>query len=78
MHVHLFAFSASHILRFRVAALAIQENDLTGTLEPLCDVRDDVLIDNEADVYLEFLSADCNGDPPEVTCSCCECFPKDE
>ena len=57
-----------------VDALTIQENNLTGTLEPLCEVRDDVLVDNEADMYLRFIFADCAGDPPEVECSCCLCF----
>ena len=55
-------------------ALTMQENFLTGSLEALCEIRDDVLIDGEAGMYLRFLFADCAGDPPEIECSCCVCF----
>jgi len=53
--------------------LSIQENGVSGTLEPLCEVRDERRESFEE--YLSVIESDCNGDPPPVECSCCLCFP---
>lgn len=57
----------------RLAGLSIQGNQLQGSIEELCDVRDDRRVQFES--YLSLMvEADCLGVPPEVACSCCTCF----
>ena len=56
-----------------LAGLSIQENDLRGSLEDLCDARDDRRAEYESYLAL-MVEADCLGEPPKVICSCCTCF----
>ena len=46
---------------------------LIGTLEALCEVRDNRRIENQFEIYLLFLYADCL-EPVQVECSCCSCY----
>lgn len=55
----------------RLVALNLDGNIFTGTLEPLCEIRDERRVDYE--IYLEFISAECGPLRPLVECSCCEC-----
>mmetsp|Transcript_19094 Transcript_19094/g.47194 ORF Transcript_19094/g.47194 Transcript_19094/m.47194 type:complete len:388 (-) Transcript_19094:364-1527(-) len=55
-----------------LAAFSIQNNGLTGTLEPICNVLDDRR--QTFPSYGGFLFADCGGDSPPVACSCCTCL----
>ncbi|CAJ1951730.1 unnamed protein product [Cylindrotheca closterium] len=55
-----------------LAAFSIQNNGLTGTLEPICNVLDDRR--QSFPSYGGFLFADCGGDAPPVACSCCTCL----
>jgi len=56
----------------QLAELSIYDNQLEGSLEELCDVRDDRRLQFES--YLTLVEADCFEETPEVTCSCCTCF----
>ena len=57
-------------------ALTIHGNSFTGTLEPLCEVRDQRRIENDFEIYLMYLFSDCASEPPKVQCSCCDlCYP---
>lgn len=56
----------------RLAGLSIQDNAVQGSLESLCDARDERRTEYES--YLATVEADCLGQPPEVICSCCTCF----
>lgn len=58
---------------FFVAGLSIQGNNLQGSLEKLCDARDDRRVQFESYLAL-MVEADCLGKSPEVICSCCTCF----
>ena len=53
-------------------ALTLEGNLFTGTLEPLCDVRDERRLEYE--IYLNFMFAECGGEDPLVECSCCVCY----
>lgn len=53
-------------------ALTLEGNLFTGTLEPLCEVRDERR--QEYEIYLQFMFAECEGDDPLVDCSCCVCY----
>lgn len=56
-----------------LAGLSIQGNMLTGSLQSLCEAREDRRKDYES--YLaSMIESDCLGEPPEVSCSCCTCF----
>jgi len=55
------------------AGLSIRGNQLTGSLESLCNARDERR-DQFASYLALNLEADCLEDPPEVICSCCTCF----
>jgi len=57
----------------RLAGLSIRGNQLTGSLESLCNARDERR-DQFASYLALNLEADCLEDPPEVICSCCTCF----
>jgi hypothetical protein len=50
----------------------VEGNLFTGTLEPLCEVRDERRLEYE--IYLEFMFAASVGDDPLVDCSCCVCY----
>eukprot|EP00934_Nitzschia_sp_Nitz4_P003053 Nitzschia sp. Nitz4//scaffold249_size28687//7235//8690//NITZ4_008116-RA/size28687-snap-gene-0.2-mRNA-1//1//CDS//3329544014//3043//frame0 len=54
-----------------LAALTIQDNLFTGSLEELCAVVDERRAENP--MYLMFMYAECSGSDPMVTCSCCTC-----
>jgi len=56
----------------QLVELSIQDNQVVGSLEKLCDVRDNRRLQFES--YLTLVEADCLGESPEVTCSCCTCF----
>ena len=52
------------------AAISVQGNDLRGSLDKLCNVKDDRRV--QFDSYLTLaVEADCHGDPPKVDCKCC-------
>lgn len=57
---------------FTAVGLSIQGNELQGSLNALCDVRDERR--QEYAEYLTILDADCEGTSPAVECSCCMCF----
>lgn len=57
----------------QLAGLSIHGNNMQGSIQELCDARDDRRVQFES--YLALVAeADCLGDPPEVICSCCKCF----
>ena len=64
--------SNSSTLSFFSVALTVEGNMFTGSLESLCEVRDERRQNYE--IYLQFLIADCGGDDPLVDCSCCVCL----
>lgn len=57
----------------KLAGLSIHGNDLRGSLEALCDAKDSRQIQYQSYLAL-MMEADCLGEPPEVSCSCCTCF----
>eukprot|EP00537_Pseudo-nitzschia_pungens_P019621 CAMPEP_0172401438 /NCGR_PEP_ID=MMETSP1061-20121228/50254_1 /TAXON_ID=37318 /ORGANISM="Pseudo-nitzschia pungens, Strain cf. pungens" /LENGTH=361 /DNA_ID=CAMNT_0013135079 /DNA_START=102 /DNA_END=1187 /DNA_ORIENTATION=+ len=57
----------------RIAGLSIRGNKLTGSLDSMCNIRDFRRETFESYLALN-MEADCLGNPPEVTCSCCTCF----
>ena len=56
-----------------VAGLSIQGNNLQGSLETLCDERDDHRVQFES-YFTSMVEADCLGEPREAICLCCMCF----
>jgi len=53
--------------------LSIHGNNIQGSLQALCDVRDERRLQYFS--YLaQMIEADCLGKPPKVLCSCCKCF----
>lgn len=57
----------------QLAGLSIQGNKLEGSLEKLCDARDDRRVQFESYLAL-MVEADCLEEPQKVICSCCTCF----
>jgi hypothetical protein len=51
-----------HMVSLDAEILWLDHNNFTGDLKPFC----------EKARYLISASADCGGDPPQVTCDCCE------
>lgn len=56
----------------KLIALTMENNDMTGSVEAICDVIPERRETNN--VSLTFFHVDCAGDPPMVECSCCRCF----
>ncbi len=53
-----------------LAGLSIQENDVQGSLDELCDVMYDRRFEFESYLTLK-MEADCLGNSPKVYCECC-------
>mmetsp|Transcript_21265 Transcript_21265/g.52679 ORF Transcript_21265/g.52679 Transcript_21265/m.52679 type:complete len:357 (+) Transcript_21265:132-1202(+) len=54
----------------KLAGLSIQENDVQGSLDELCDVMYDRRFEFESYLTLK-MEADCLGNSPKVYCECC-------
>lgn len=68
---HTFALDVALV---QLVALTLERNQLTGTVEPICDVLEDRRDANNFTIYLRFFHVDCAGNNPEIECSCCTCF----
>ena len=55
-----------------IVAFSVEGNLFTGTLEPLCAVREERR--QNYGVYLQFIFAECGGGHPLVNCTCCVCY----
>lgn len=60
-----------------LAVWTMLNNDLVGSMQPICDVVDQRRISNGFPGYLQFFWVDCLGNPPPVECSCCDCVEPD-